>query len=332
MTQRLFISYRTADGMDKATALARDLGRVFGDAAVFLDKDDLAGGSAWKQEIGRTLRERPILLLLLTPGVLEARAADGTLRIASPDDPVRRELQDALDAKAHVIPVLCDGLQAPPDAGTLPPPFDRLGDLTWRKLRAYDWAADVARLVSDLRGLGLGEAPASRAAPLRRAGMILAAIVVGGAAALWWHRTHLPPPTPAEALAGRWRAMLWQGEQTVLTLRPSPQGLELLSEPIPIAQRADWADYRAFWRERFKSDLDAVMYRGEGLVRADPGQPVAIDIGLKVHPAPGGGEPIDGGNLSATLSADGRTLTGTIWLNGAQKQQAATLVREERSK
>ncbi len=46
MSARIFISYRTADGVDKATALARDLGVVFGDEAVFLDKDDLRGGSA----------------------------------------------------------------------------------------------------------------------------------------------------------------------------------------------------------------------------------------------------------------------------------------------
>ena len=45
MSARIFISYRTADGVDKATALARDLGVVFGDEAVFLDKDDLRGGS-----------------------------------------------------------------------------------------------------------------------------------------------------------------------------------------------------------------------------------------------------------------------------------------------
>ena len=45
MAARIFISYRSSDGKDKATALARELGAVFGDAQVFLDKDDLRGGS-----------------------------------------------------------------------------------------------------------------------------------------------------------------------------------------------------------------------------------------------------------------------------------------------
>lgn len=339
MGPRLFISYRSADGMDKATALARDLGRAFGDDAVFLDKDDLAGGSAWRQEIGRTLRQRPVLLLLLTPGVLEARAADGTLRIADPADPVRREVEAALAAKAHLIPVLCDGLQAPPDAAALPPPFHRLGELTWRKLRAYDWKADVERLVADLRGLGLtadaAPAPAASvaaaAAPTRRLAVAATAVLllVAAGAALWWPPTQAPPPTPAEAIAGRWAATLWQGERTVVVLRPVPQGLALASEPIAIAARPDWAEYRRFWRERFHAELDAVMYRGEGRVQADPGQPIAVDIAIQVQPVAAGSEPVDGGNLSATLSADGRQLSGTLWLNGAQASQPARLVRED---
>jgi hypothetical protein len=104
--------------------------------------------------------------------------------------------------------------------------------------------------------------------------------------------------------------------------------LTLATEPIPIAARADWAEYRKFWRERFARDLDSVMYRGEGLLHADPGQPVRIDIALKLHAVPDSGEPVDGGNLSATLSADGAQLSGTLWLNGEQSSQPAQLQRE----
>ena len=135
MSARIFISYRTADGLDKATALARDLGEVFGDQAVFLDKDDLRGGSAWRNQIHRALDARPVLLLV-TPQLISAVGSHGLPRIADADDPVRRELEIALEASARVIPVLCDGLNGPPDAGSLAPPFDRIGELTWRHLRA----------------------------------------------------------------------------------------------------------------------------------------------------------------------------------------------------
>jgi hypothetical protein len=97
MTARIFISYRTVDGKDKATALARDLGVRFGDEQVFLDKDDLRGGSTWRDEVQRTLGAKPVLLLLITPQLLAATDASGALRIADPGDPVRREVVAALE-------------------------------------------------------------------------------------------------------------------------------------------------------------------------------------------------------------------------------------------
>jgi hypothetical protein len=68
---------------------------LFGDAQVFLDKDDLRGGVRWSDEIARTIETRPVLLLLLTPQLLAATDDRGRLRIANPDDPVRREVTAA---------------------------------------------------------------------------------------------------------------------------------------------------------------------------------------------------------------------------------------------
>jgi hypothetical protein len=337
MPARIFISYRTSDGVDKATALGRELGKIFGDAAVFLDKDDLRGGSAWRDEIARTLDGKPVLLLLLTPQLLAAVDATGQARIAAADDPVRRELEVALAAGARVIPLLCDGLAGPPDAAHLPAPFDCLAELTWRQLRAYDWAQDIERLVGDLEALGVpriaaagdpaakasGAAAPAGAGPARRwwAGGLVALLAI--ALALW---LAAQPDTPA-GLTGRWQARLWQGEQVVLVLSEQAGVVTLASEPVPIARRPDWVEYRRFWRERTGADLDAVMYRGAGKRIDDPGLPPAIDIALQVLPSPGGSEPVDSGNLSARLAADGRTLTGQIWLNGAQAEQPATLTR-----
>ena len=401
MAASIFISYRSADGADKATALARDLGRVFGHEAVFLDKDDLAGGSAWRAEIGHTLQQRPVLLLLMTPQLLGAVGADGRRRIDDPADPVRREFEAALEAGAQVIPVLCDGMTAAPES--LPAPFDQIGELTWRKLRAYDWAHDVQRLVADLVAHGVpAMAPplpgamvqaGSPAAKPRRAALIGGAAVLGAAALVgWWLLLPTAPPavlalpaqtqtplgaasSPAQAatvaapatatapssgpassaaspvagtatsastaaaankpstaqltsdLSGRWAARLWQGERVALVIKQAGDKVSLASEPVPIGDRADWAEYRQFWREQTGSELKAVMYRGQGQVHADPGTARNIDIALQVLPSPGGAEPIDGGNLSATLSADGLRLSGKIWKNGAQAEQPATLTR-----
>lgn len=306
MTARLFISYRAADGADKATALARDLGRVFGDAAVFLDKDDLTAGRHWADEVGQALGRRPVVLLLVTPRLL----ADG---LDQDTDPVRRELAAALAAGAELVPLLSDGVEALPPG--LPPPLDTLPERTWRRLRAYDWAADLQRLVQDLQRLGVPPAATPRRRGLQLAGGALALAAAGGGA-WWWFGRPL-----AARVAGRWQVQV-EGE-AALVLRLVHQGdmLRFDSEPIDIRTRADWAEYRAFWRERFGSDLDAVRYRGEGRLIEASGSPPALDLGFKIVTVPGDTE-VDGGNLSATLQPDGRW-RGTRWLNGAQAEKPA---------
>jgi hypothetical protein len=113
----------------------------------------------------------------------------------------------------------------------------------------------------------------------------------------------------------------------VFVIEQTERRITLTSEPLKIAQRSDWAEYRAFWRERFKQDLDAVLYRGAGEVTADPGAPVVADIGYELFASPGGRVTIDGGNFTLTLSADGRRLAGTQWRNAKQAQKAVTLTR-----
>lgn len=247
MSARIFISYRTADGVDKATALARELGVVFGDEAVFLDKDDLRGGSAWRNEIHRALDARPVLLLLVTPQLISAVDSHGLPRLADVDDPVRRELEIALEAGARVIPVLCDGLNEPPDASSLPPPFDCIGELTWRHLRAYDWEHDIECLIDDLKALGVspraatGENVASSRPPaatategrFRRIFWAIGLVAIG--VALWLFARG----GATKGVAGNWQAQLWQGEQVMLVLSEQGDTVALASEPVAIAERTD---------------------------------------------------------------------------------------------
>lgn len=344
MTARIFISYRTADGVDKATALARDLGEIFGDAAVFLDKDDLRGGSAWRKEIHRALDARPVLLLLVTPQLISAVDDQGQPRIADDEDPVRRELQGALEAGASIIPVLCDGLDDTPDTRHLPPPFDRIGELTWRRLRAYDWTSDIARLVDDLKALGIpplssddsnrrrraDDLPPSMEHYVRTKRRVVGLLIAGLASVIalgagWW----LLRDQVSGDIAGKWQAQLWQGERVTLVLSEKDGNVTLASEPISIAERPDWADYRRSWQERGSGDLNAILYRGVGRRIDAPGIAPALDIALQVLASPEeGGAAIDSGNLSLRLSADGRTLAGRIWLNGAQADQPAVLTRQ----
>ena len=363
MSARLFISYRTADGTGTALALARELGRAFGDELVFLDLQGPRGGAAWREAMAGALGERPVLLLLMTPQLVEVPGPDGRLRIADPADPVRREFELAMEAGAHVIPVLCDGLSRAPEASKLPEPFHRIGGLTWRKLREAQWAQDVAQLVGTLKALGVtarrarapaapppaahaAARPAGRSAATRRAPAtplrpyaptLIAAVaalaaLAGGFSAVMWHRGNafeamLLADPPSAGIVGPWVARLAADERVAVVIAQAGDRVTLASEPVSIEARPDWAAYRKVWRQRFGTDLNAVTYRGEGRLVSDPGVPPKLDIALRIHPSPDRGEAIDRGNLGATLSPDGRTFTGTLRLESRQADEPAALSR-----
>ncbi len=304
MTSRVFISYRSSDGADKATALARDLDAMFGDDQIFLDKEDLAPGSRWRDGIAAALGNAPILLVLVTPNYLGAVDAAGQRCIDRADDPARDELEAALAAKAHIIPLLCDGVTAVPAASELPSPFNQLCDLQWGRLRAYDWRADMGRLADDLGELGLtprplsmpgtmpvplheptttpmpldAPAPASSHEVLpdegRRGvfGLVAIAVLALGGWGVWrWRQKR------AALLSGPWRAHIGArgaptsraGELMIITLAQEGDNLRLASSALDIEHDPEWENYRDFWKQRTGNDLTRIFYRGEGKVLRD---------------------------------------------------------------
>ena len=185
---RIFISYRSSDGFKDATRLAADLNRVFGRDQVFLDKQDLRGGSSWRDEIMAALGAKPIVLALITPDYFGA-VVDGSRRIDRADDPVREELLAAFDAKAQIIPLLTEGVKMPP-AGSLPEPLQPIGSRHALKLRSEDWNNDLLRLIEDIVAggvkvqdkdwrLSFGGAPQVRAARWVAVAVIAFLIVLG---------------------------------------------------------------------------------------------------------------------------------------------------------
>jgi len=363
MSARVFISYRTSDGADKATALARDLDALFGEEQIFLDKDDLPAGSRWRDVIARTLEKSPILLVLVTPNYLGARDGQGKRCIERSDDPPRDELEAALGANAQVIPLMCDGVTAIPSAADLPKPFDQLCERTWRKLRAYDWREDLSRLARDLQALGVvprttpgefGSAPLPLAGDIANAGRdgpatrrwavaAIGAVVLAGAGFAGWrwleHGRRRPPN-----LAGRWRASVGKrgattsrdGDIVMMTIAQEGAKLRITSSAVDIERDPDWENYRDFWKQRTGTALKRVFYRGEGLIRGDEDDVVAADappgprrilVSVRVD-APDGSDAIDTGALRGAIDPDGKRIRGRLWLNSEQAERVVDLRRE----
>lgn len=324
---RVFISYRTSDGVDKATALARDLNAVFGHEQVFLDKEDLPAGLPWRDAVGDTLDARPVLLLVVTPQALGARIND-------PQDPVRREIEAALGFGAHVIPLLADGVEQLPAVATLPASLRGLGERTWRRLRAYDWAEDLQRLVDDLQALGLLPLVPARRRWLEAGAAFAAGALLGSGGLALWSRVDSPA---AEGFSGPWRLTAAppvneagsRYEGLRLHLAHSGESLTLYSEPIATAADPVWKAYAEQWKQRFDQPLDQIVWRGAGRVRMEQGSPLAFDAELRVELPLGSERPIEGGRLAVQMASDGARLAGTLWMNGEQAERAVEMVRGE---
>jgi hypothetical protein len=358
-TPRVFISYRTSDGVDKATALARELNAVFGEAQVFLDKEDLPAGRLWREAIGATLGDKPVLLLLVTPHTFAPE------RIARADDPVRREVCAALEVGAHVIPLLADGVEQLPAPAALPTPLDTLCERTWRRLRAYDWRDDVARLVADLQALGITPVVRERrdgTRPRRHVLEVGGAFGIGGLAGAmltWWAgaarvapapggvaASAEPAPTPAAAapsaavgpeqpFAGTWvltaakppRSDAMRLDSVTVYISQTAETVKFYSAPINVLHDPAWAAYAARWKARAGFDLETLILRGEGQARLEHGQSPAFGAAVRFDMPGVGGDPIETGRLSVEADAARITLAGLLWLNGEQAQRNVQLMR-----
>ncbi len=217
---QIFISYRRDDAAGYARAVNDELTRCFGADRVFIDVDDINAGQPFSEVIQRSVADSAVLLALI--GKRWQGEEGAAPRIFEAGDFVRQEVAAGLAKGLRVIPVLLDGV-AMPDPAHLPP---ELRPLAGRNALALDnsrFAADMARLVSEVRD-ALGEAPPPdkpRGSSMRwwLAGAVLAVAAVAG---LWQPRSHAPAEPRAAApvavarpqVNGEWRAEVdydWPG-------------------------------------------------------------------------------------------------------------------------
>jgi len=206
---QIFVSYRRDDAAGYARAVNDELGSCFGPERVFIDVDDINAGQPFSEVIQRSVGGSAVLLALI--GKRWQGERDGApARIFDTDDFVRQEVAVGLAKGLRVIPVLLDGA-AMPEAAHLPP---ELVPLAGRNALALDnsrFAADMARLVREIRN-ALGEAAPAPA--IRRefpTWWLAGAVLVALAIALWQWRSPAPDHQLAPAAArppinGEWRA------------------------------------------------------------------------------------------------------------------------------
>jgi hypothetical protein len=145
----IFVNYRTGDEESTATLVERELSRVFGDNKVFRASKSISPGSKFPQEILTAVRRCSVLLAVIGPRWLVARSADGLPALEDPEDWTRREILEAFETGAVVIPVLVGKATRLPRK-ELPADLQELADCQYRRLNHRNAESDLTRLVDDL--------------------------------------------------------------------------------------------------------------------------------------------------------------------------------------
>ncbi|MEO7850817.1 MAG: TIR domain-containing protein [Rubrivivax sp.] len=217
---RLFISYRRSDAERTARALCEALRARFGAERVFFDTSDIPFGEDFQRVVHERIAASEVVVVVIGPGWLSATNDKGR-RLLQSDDPVRFELETALQLGKRIVPLRLDGALAP-SADQLPEPLRALAVLNMPELRGASFDIDIDELVRQLLGLprpdiGFGArlkavAQGGPAATLVLVAALLAASWTGlfdllglhTTAQRWLLRAALDEAVlPAERLAGR---------------------------------------------------------------------------------------------------------------------------------
>lgn len=192
---RIVISYRRADSAAISGRIFDRLSQRYGPEKIFMDIDEIPFGIDFREHIAEVLATCDAVVAVIGPRWLTG--AGETSRIMEETDPVRIEIQAALERGVPIIPVLVEG-SGMPEPSDLPEP---LVGLAYRNAcdvaSGRDFHAHVDRLVRAIDrmfpngGAERGEQPT----PLAMAtlmGAPGAAALLGAAA----------PPPPAPNVAG----------------------------------------------------------------------------------------------------------------------------------
>jgi hypothetical protein len=115
----IFVSYRREDSREITGRICDRLNGEFGKETVFRDVDSIPAGVDFRQHIGNTIDHCNVLVAIIGNQWLEAKNAKGERRLELTGDPLRVEIETALNKGIPVIPVLVKNGRMP-DADELP--------------------------------------------------------------------------------------------------------------------------------------------------------------------------------------------------------------------
>jgi tetratricopeptide (TPR) repeat protein len=165
----IFINYRKADSQAVVDHLAKELKRRFGEANVFKDDSDIAGGQRWPDRLRQALLRSKVLLAVIGPGWLTALDEYGNRRLDNEEDWVRQEICTALEHGKEMLVLLVAPAKLPDKRG-LPKDcwLQEIPTIQHLPLRpGPDFDSDIAAVIDRLSAL-LTPRPTAPAGPAPR--------------------------------------------------------------------------------------------------------------------------------------------------------------------
>ncbi|MFB8241451.1 toll/interleukin-1 receptor domain-containing protein [Kitasatospora purpeofusca] len=145
----IFVNYRSADEDTGAVLIEHELSRRFGTERVFRASKSIKIGRRFPQELVTAVRRCSVLIAVIGERWADARTSEGLRALDDPEDWTRREIVEAFESGALVVPVLI-GRAVRLSRHDLPPVLAELADCQYRRLDTRDAANDLARLGKDL--------------------------------------------------------------------------------------------------------------------------------------------------------------------------------------
>ncbi|MER7702248.1 toll/interleukin-1 receptor domain-containing protein [Kitasatospora sp. NPDC097605] len=144
----IFVNYRSSDEDTGAALIERELSRRFGSERVFRASKSIKVGRRFPQELLTAVRRSSVLIAVIGERWADARAADGSRALDDPEDWTRREIVEAFESGALVVPVLIG--RARLNRHDLPPELAELADCQYRRLDTRNADGDLTRIGDDL--------------------------------------------------------------------------------------------------------------------------------------------------------------------------------------
>ncbi len=181
---RIVISYRRADNEAIVGRIRDKLASHYGESAVFMDVDSIPFGVDFRKHIETVLHQGEVVLAVMGPNWI-GPVDGGRPRIFEETDPVRIEVETALQRGIPVVPVLVNGAAMPKPAD-LP---DAIRNLSFRNAAEVELGRDfhqhMDRLIQSL-DRGLGRVGPDKRRGRRRWVAALAAVLILAAGAAWF--------------------------------------------------------------------------------------------------------------------------------------------------